>query len=79
MKSKIMDYNPYIGDKQSTNVCFDDDSRPTFGDEVRAEERKEVVDNRKSKTRVVELGMARPSWFRPIFLDKSDNTRNNKV
>lgn len=64
MKSKIMAYNPYIGERQSTNVKFDDDTRPAF-DNLTA-------DDRRNKKRIVELGIPRPTWFKPKFVDTSD-------
>ncbi|VDK85289.1 unnamed protein product [Litomosoides sigmodontis] len=69
MKSKIMAYNPYIGEKQSTNVKFEDD--PRYGPSEAYQENKEAgpPTDRTDRKRIVELGIPRPSWFKPKFVD----------
>lgn len=68
MKSKIMAYNPYIGEKQSTNVRFEDDPREAHQDD-------EVFIDRKGRKRIVELGIPRPTWFKPKFVDNFDSKK----
>lgn len=71
MKSKIMAYNPYIGEKQSTNVKFEDDARRSFSEAHQDNEEAEDSIDRTDRKRIIELGIPRPSWFKPKFVDSS--------
>uniref|UniRef100_A0A0R3RFJ3 39S ribosomal protein L32, mitochondrial n=1 Tax=Elaeophora elaphi TaxID=1147741 RepID=A0A0R3RFJ3_9BILA len=71
MKSKIMAYNPYIGEKQSTNVKFTDDPRPGSSEIHQDDEDARASTDRRDRRRIVELGIPRPTWFRPKFMDGS--------
>ncbi|VDO24050.1 unnamed protein product [Brugia timori] len=71
MKSKIMAYNPYIGEKQSTNVKFEDDPRPDSSETDQNDEDAKVSTDRTERKRIVELGIPRPTWFKPKFVDNS--------
>ncbi|VDM97058.1 unnamed protein product [Thelazia callipaeda] len=64
MKSKIMAYNPYIGERQSTNVKFEDDPRDGSGTETQDT-------SPRCMGRIVELGVPRPTWFKPKFVEPS--------
>lgn len=68
-----MAYNPYIGEKQSTNVKFEDDPRP----DSRETHDEDATDstNRTDRKRIVELGIPRPTWFKPKFIDNSTSTK----
>ncbi|KAL4001832.1 hypothetical protein ACH3XW_0960 [Acanthocheilonema viteae] len=71
MKSKIMAYNPYIGEKQSTNVKFEDDPRPVSNEAHQDDENTKASIDRRNRKRIVELGIPRPTWFKPKFIDTS--------
>ncbi|CAG9535598.1 unnamed protein product [Cercopithifilaria johnstoni] len=71
MKSKIMAYNPYIGEKQSTNVKFEDDPHPGPGKAHEDDEDAKASIDRRDRKRIVELGIPRPTWFKPKFIDSS--------
>uniref|UniRef100_A0A915Q2A0 Uncharacterized protein n=1 Tax=Setaria digitata TaxID=48799 RepID=A0A915Q2A0_9BILA len=70
MKSKIMAYNPYIGEKQSTNVKFEDDPLPSSNDANQSVDDETSTDRTNGK-RIIELGIPRPTWFKPKFVDSS--------
>ncbi|KAM3724095.1 putative 39S ribosomal protein L32 [Dirofilaria immitis] len=71
MKSKIMAYNPYIGEKQSTNVKFEDDPRPSTNEIHQDDEDTKASIDRTDRKRIVELGIPRPTWFKPKFIENS--------
>ncbi|EFO22605.1 ribosomal protein L32 containing protein [Loa loa] len=71
MKSKIMAYNPYIGEKQSTNVKFEDDPRPESSETHQDDGDAKASIDRTDRKRIVELGIPRPTWFKPKFIDSS--------
>ncbi|VDN18674.1 unnamed protein product [Gongylonema pulchrum] len=55
-----------ICEKQSTNVKFDDDARP-HSQNIRGHPVADATDTQ----RIVELGIPRPTWFKPKFFDNS--------
>lgn len=67
-----MAYNPYIGEKQSMNVKFEDDPRPDSSGKHHDE--KASID-RTNRKRIIELGIPRPTWFKPKFIDNSVSSR----